>query len=333
ITVEVQEYETEINSVLKEGKTLNEIKFKILYTEEGLVVESQFKEDNKLLNEINLEFGITFQEIIEYNDSDSNGIYDEISDTTIQKFALSEFWPINYSVISISEVSNLHYLRVQTKDNVFKAHFYVAEEFIFTNNSLITPNQVKINIEINNFNYSNNNSQLALYIKLESELDFEGEEETEDEEQGFAVNERGVITEINQYTGFFTWQENATIDGINQQVVTSSITTDDLDENEQMMYINYQHGINIFHDPKLGIEGLWRSKLLPFPLIALVIIIVVVSAISVSVAYTVYHYRHNGSITPILKNKSDGYSSFDNNREDLVVQIFEDENPIESLIR
>jgi len=330
IQIEVQDYQAEIESVLKEGNTLNALHFKILPIEEGLVVEFQFMEDNESFGEINLEFVITFQEIVEYIDNNSNGIYDEISDDLIQSYMLTEFWPINYSVLSISDV-DLHYLEVQTKDGVFKAHFYVAEEFVYENNSLITPNQVKINIEINNFGYSNNNSQLALYIKLESELDFEREEETEDENKGFAINEQGLITAINQFTGFFTWQENATIDGINQQVQSTSITTDDLDEDEQKMYINYQRGINIFHDPKIGVEGLWRSKILPFPIITLVIIIVVISAISVSVAYTVYHYSHNGSITPILKDKGDDYRSFDN-RKDLVVQIFEDEDPIEKLI-
>ncbi|KKL20297.1 hypothetical protein LCGC14_2456880, partial [marine sediment metagenome] len=159
----------------------------------------------------------------------------------------------------------------------------------------------------------------------------EGEEETEDESKGFAVNEQGAITAINRFTGFFTWQENATIDGTIQQVQSSSIITDDLDENEQKIYINYQRGINIFHDPKIGIEGLWRSKILPFPIITLVITIVVISAISVSVAYTVYHYKHNRSITPLLKIKNDDYGSYDK-KEDLVVQIFEDENPIENLI-
>jgi len=329
IQIEVQDYQAEIESVLKEGNTLNALHFKILPIGEGLVVEFQFMEDNESFGEINLEFVITFQEIVEYIDNNSNGIYDEISDTLIQDFMLTEFWPINYSVLSISDV-DLHYLEVQTNDGVFKAHFYIAEEFIYANNSLFIPNQVKINIEINNFNYSNNNSQLALDMKLESELDFESEEETEDENKGFAVNEQGAITAINGFTGFFTWQENATIDGIIQQVQSSSITTDDLDENEQKIYINYQRGINIFHDPKIGIEGLWRSKILPFPIITLVIIIVVISAISVSLAYTVYHYSNNGSITPILKDKGDDYGSFDN-RKDLVVQIFEDEDPIEKL--
>ena len=95
IQIEVQDYQAEIESVLKEGNTLNALHFKILPIEEGLVVEFQFMEDNESFGEINLEFVITFQEIVEYIDNNSNGIYDEISDDLIQSYMLTEFWPLN----------------------------------------------------------------------------------------------------------------------------------------------------------------------------------------------------------------------------------------------
>ena len=40
-----------------------------------------------------------------------------------------------------------------------------------------------------------------------------------------------------RYAGFFTWKENATIDGVSKNVIASPIGVDDDDENEQKMYL------------------------------------------------------------------------------------------------
>jgi hypothetical protein len=237
---------------------------------------------------------------------------------------------MNYSLEIIDNSKYMHYIRFDTKDGIFSAHIYVAEEFTIINGSLITPNQVKINIEINNFTYLNNNSQLALYAKLESELEFDDDEETEDEEEGFATNERGVITTINQYTGFFTWQEHARIDGTSQQVSISSIEDDDHDEDEQKIYINYLRGNLIFHDPKIGIEGLWITDPVspPFPFVMVIMLVLIIGAIGGSVAYSVYYFLHNREPSS-SREKIDG----DLLNNDFVLDLLESENAIENLMK
>ncbi|KKM18626.1 hypothetical protein LCGC14_1663790 [marine sediment metagenome] len=328
IEFEISDNEIQIESHLRNGENIDEIQIKIKLESEGLSIEVSYEEEYDSGSESELEFDVEFHEIIEYLDSNDNGVYDSEVDSELQTIPFDEFYPIDYSSSKISGDSDLHYFRVETKDGIFKAHIYFLEEFSIVNNSLITPNQIKINFEITNFPYLNGNSQLALYAKLESELEFEEEDDTEDEENGFAENEQGLITTINQYTGIFTWQENATIDGISKKVLVSSIETDDHDEDEQKIFFNYLHGEHIFHDPKVGIEGLLIFKKASFPFTAIIIIISIIAALSISVAYSVYFFTHNRHPSTVWDDKR----KFTKLPSSVKIQIFEEENSINKLI-
>ena len=329
IEIEISDNEIQIESNLRSGEIIDDIQLKVQYESEGLSIEVSYEEEHDSGSEAELEFGIEFHEIIEYLDSDDDEVYDPDIDSTIKTVSLDEFYPVNYSLSKISGDSDLHYFRIETKDGIFKAHIYFMEEFSIVNNSLITPNQMKINIEIINFSYGNENSKLALYAKLESEFEFEEEEETEDEQNGYAVNEQGVITTINQHTGIFTWEENATIDGISQRVLVSSIKTDDHDENEQKLYFNYQSGNRIFHDPKIGIEGLLISKNPGFPLVPIIIVISVVTALSISVAYSIYYFSHKRT-SPV--SWDDSKKSLKTPKQ-ISLQIFNEDDSLDKLIQ
>jgi hypothetical protein len=104
--------------------------------------------------------------------------------------------------------------------------------------------------------------------------------------------------------GFLSWKKTALVDGNESQILISSIEIDDEDELEQKIYINYPRGTNIYHDPKLGVEGILISLLQPgFPLDLTIIMIIIVSAFSISVAYSVYHYRESIFPNIILANE------------------------------
>ena len=329
IEIEISESEIQIESNLRSGDQIDNIQLKIQYESEGLSIEVSYEEEHDSGSETELEFGVKFQEIIEYIDNDDDGVFNSDLDSIIKTVSLDEFYPVNYSLSSISGNSDLHYFRIETKDGIFRAHIYFMEEFSIVNNSIITPNQMKINIEIFNFSFINENSKLALYIKLESEIEFEEEEVTEDEEKGFAENEEGVITTINQYAGIFTWEENATIDGKSQRVLVSSIETDDHDENEQKIYLNYLSGNKIFHDPKIGIKGLLISKIDSFSLVPIIILISVITVLSISIAYSIYYFNHNRT-SPISWDDS---KEFLKTPKQISLLIFEEDNSLDKLIQ
>lgn len=174
---------------------------------------------------------------------------------------------------------------------MFTAHIYVSEEFYVVNGTLITPVQSKLDIEISDFQYLNSSSQLALYMSLESENDYDDEEETEDEIREYATNEKGVVSEMNNLTGIFTWKDNATINGISKSVLTSDLDIDDYDGDEQKLYLIYPRGSHIYHDPKIGIAGIYKiDNTIDNPFF-LIILMSIISSLSISIGYAAYHYR------------------------------------------
>jgi hypothetical protein len=259
LSVTIESDKVEVETVLRANLNKNKIEFELRNDTNGLEVGVSFTPNYDPLSnttEIELEFEITFKEIVEYVDADDNNIFDDNIDTEIQVHSLDDFQEVQHSVIPITPDTDLHYFIVNTTDGIFLAHIYIAEEFEIVNNSLILPSETKIAIEINNFNYTNSNSRLALYTKLESGVDYEEKEDTEDELQGYATDEQGVFALNNSHVGFFTWEENATVDGVSKQVFASDLEIDDSEPNEQKMYLNYPNGTVIIHDPKIGIEGL-----------------------------------------------------------------------------
>jgi len=259
LTIEFDDDRIELETVLRTGTNKNKIEFEIRNNSNGLEVGVEYTPNyNPQANttEIELEFEITFREIVEYEDLNLNNVFDESTDNELKIIPLENFQTTLYSLIPISADTDLHYFIVNTTDGIFTAHIYISEEFEIVNNTLITPSETKIAIEITNFTYTNSNSRLALYTKLEAGTDYEEKDVTEDEQSGYTTGGKGVFTSNLGNIGFFTWEENATIDGLSKRVFTSDVETDDDEPNEQKIYLNYPQGTKIFHDPKIGIEGL-----------------------------------------------------------------------------
>lgn len=321
INIEFRENETRVESILRGGSKIDDIEFVFKQESDGLEIKVSYESEFNSESDKEIEFEVVFHEIVEYVDMDFNAIYDPSIDQTIQNLELDNFSAVVYSNSTISNDTTLHYFKIGTVDGVFIAYIYIGEEFTIVNNTLINPTQIKIDIEINNFNYKNESSQLALYTKLNSEESYEEEEETEDEQEGYATDEEGVITLINQFTGFFTWKKNATIDGISKNISISEILEDDHNATEQKLYINYPRGTIIYHDPKIGIESILLSGGATFPYLLLTILIIVIGSISVSLAYTIVR----------LKNKENTKSFYDDRDPGLALHILRKENSIEKL--
>ncbi|MHA1988047.1 MAG: hypothetical protein ACW98D_15540 [Promethearchaeota archaeon] len=201
-----------------------------------------------------LKFDVWFRGLIEFVDLNDNDILDFEIDEIIEDYGFGTFQPVDYSLISISDDTNLHYILLNTTDGVFATHIYFVEEFVYVDETLISPTQVKIDIEITNFNYTHPDSQLALHTKLWSEaIGYEETEETEDEKEGYASEEKEVYINSEEYTGIFSWKETALIDGVEMPVLTKRIVVGGEDEHLEKLYICYPRGNHIYHDPKIGI--------------------------------------------------------------------------------
>ncbi|MHA1479143.1 MAG: hypothetical protein ACTSPU_13195 [Promethearchaeota archaeon] len=282
IEIQVEPGEYQIESVLRNGEQKDEIKLKIRNESEGLSIEIGYEEDIATENatELEIEFEVTFRKLIEFVDLNGNGIYEPSVDSTIQELALSSFQPVIYTPLTISGDTMLHYFIVNTTDGVFTAHIYLVEEFDIVNGTFIKPTQTKIDIEITNFNYLDGSSQLALYTKLESEAEYKFEEETENEEDGHTSDEKSVVAANIDFAGFFSWAENATVDGVSRGVLASPPEVDEDDINEQKMYLIYPRGNHIYHDPIMGIMSI-PSTPSEFPMLVIVSIVAAVGVVGV----------------------------------------------------
>jgi hypothetical protein len=201
--------------------------------------------------EFKLSFEVLFNGLIEYIDLNENGVLDEKEDEILSDYGFSSFNPIDYSLHGISEDSNMHYILLNTTDGIFALHIYLVEEYVYVDETLITPTEAKIDIEITNYNYSDDNSQLALSTKLWSEETYKEREETKDEEEGYAEDEKEVFVESDVYSGFFSWKETALVDGVEMDVLTKRTKYEE--ENLEKLLICYPRGDHIYHDPKIGI--------------------------------------------------------------------------------
>lgn len=294
ISIEFEPNQIQIESSMRNGAQKDEIQLKITFESEGLSIEISYESEMTSENstEFEIEFEVNFRKLIEFVDMDDNGIYNSSVDDTVQEVLLDSFQPAIYTPINISDDTLLHYFIVNTTDGVFAAHIYLVEEFDIVNGTFIKPTQTKIDIEITDFNYTNGSSQLALYTKLESEVEYEEDEDTENEEEGHASDEKGVIVSSTDFAGFFTWTENATIDGISKVVLGSPIEVDDDDENEQKMYLNYPRGNHIYHDPIMGVMAFPKASFeLP-----IIVIVSIISAVGIIGAILVVVLRRRRSI-------------------------------------
>ena len=295
----------EMSSILRHGDQKDILDMRIGFNEHGLSVRVSFGTIMKVEDpaeepeepaiesgddhewiEYKLEFEVYFRGFIEFVDLNDNGIYDHEIDKFIEDYGINSFQPISYSLTPISNDSNLHYFLLNTTDGVFAAHIYFVEEFVYLNDNIIAPTQVKIDIEITDFDYINDSSQLALITKLRSETyDYEKREETKDEQDGYGNEEEEVYIENDIYTGIFSWKETAMIDGVEMEVKTSNLDVDVEDENIQILLINYPRGNHIYHDPKIGISittvfGATQPTIVPIIITGSVVAVIGVATVS-----------------------------------------------------
>ena len=258
VQIEVSENEIQIESKMEQENVTNKFQVKI-HWDDGIALKLEFEseyENATTETELEVEFKTVFKKIIEYIDIDGDGMLNKDNDTILQEYMIDTFKDPDYTAITQNDSSVLHYIKISTADDVFTIHLFAAGEFMNLNSTTITPTQVKLDIEINDFPFLNSTSRLAVYTKLESEFEYKLEHDTEDEVNGFASQESGLASVMNGFAAAFSWAEYANIDGMTEDVLVNPVSADDIDANDEKIFFNYPHGTNIYHDPKMGVQGL-----------------------------------------------------------------------------
>ena len=263
ISIDPDEFEVdeiEIEAILRRGAIRDEIEYELSNNTDGFYIETDYERESGS-DEFELEFTATFVSIVEFNDTNGDGMYNDTDPSEyVKELKLNNFQKTIYKNETLSAENTLHILIINTTDGVFTAYIYIAEEFANVNGTILSPTQMKVDIEINDFPYNNPNNLLALNITLESEEEYEEEKDTEDEIRGYSENEEWLVTAMNATTGFLSWNKTALVDDKPEPVVIGNGT----DVGDDMrMYINYPNGTHIYHDPKVGVAWILKSVVVP----------------------------------------------------------------------
>ncbi|NHJ04502.1 MAG: hypothetical protein EAX90_06740 [Candidatus Heimdallarchaeota archaeon] len=293
IEIETDDDEIKIQSKLSVNESADEFSVVLKAEVDSLKVKFEYSTEVNS-TESELEFSVEFREIIEYNDTNNDEMFDE-EDTIIQTYDIGNFLPIDYHFENRTD-AELHIFNVTTTDGIFSVIVYATNEFAKINDTIIAPTQVKIDIRIMNFNYLESDTALALDTKFETEGSIEYKNETEDEIDNRAENETEIEINLNDYSGFFSWNDYALIDGINRSVIVS---TYDIHTTEQKIYFNYYRGNEIIHDPKIGVENILvlvnptTDTTFEFPLFTFTGLIVVGIIASILLGLTRFRRKRN----------------------------------------
>ncbi|MCH8906138.1 MAG: hypothetical protein IH840_03530 [Candidatus Heimdallarchaeota archaeon] len=217
----------------------------------------EYKSDSSS-DEIITELKMSFSHIVEFLDGDSDGVYTEGNgiDTVVQTYQMADvgFDDLAYITNDLGAGITEHVITGMTSDGVFSFVVHIVGSFAHISGSELKPTALKIDIIINGFDYQEADSKLALYSFIESTDGSTGlnvVETTPDEADGGSSGEEGIVSDTDGSGAFYTWQTSAMVDGANSGVLSSFVEST---STEQKLYLNYEHGASIVHDPKLGIN-------------------------------------------------------------------------------
>ncbi|MHA1674246.1 MAG: hypothetical protein ACTSYI_11545 [Promethearchaeota archaeon] len=243
VTVDVTDDTAQIKSVLKTGNQKDDFTIDVDAITD-LKIKMLYKSHTELSN-VNLEFQLTLYSIVEYNDTNGDGVYNTDDDTAVQEVALDSFQPFMYENLSA------HILTLNTTDGVFLVRIFAVEGYAEINGTIVSPAEIKIDFEFHNFPFLEDESLLTLAIKFQTNAGWNWQNNTKGEDDGLAEDETAVELEGKDAKGYFAWADYAMADGVEVAVLGSPLKDNPNDKN---MFLNYPHATHIVHDPKIGVE-------------------------------------------------------------------------------
>jgi len=208
-------------------------------------------------------FHLYIEKIIEYYDTNNNGRYDR-NDLIASSLSFSNmtFTDIHYTNTTSSDGDIIYIMETHTIDNIFALTIYIVTNETSLYNNIITPEEMKIDFIITNYSFSNQTTQLALVTQLETHYQHNFEEQSYDENRYTATNERQMNVSSQNHTGFFSWSNQVNVDSKNQPVNVTILSETGLTNqyydkepaSKTEIIFSYPQGLNIIHDPKIGVN-------------------------------------------------------------------------------
>lgn len=212
-----------------------------------------------------LEYHFLFKDIIEFEDINGNGWYDE-KDTIRSRYSIEDaaFTKMALQNMTDEDGVDISVLSTGTIDKVFTIRFYATERYAYIHSTLCSPNEIKMDFIIDTYPYQSNTSFLSLSLELQTYHMFDLFQQSYNEQKGYASNESELRFSSENSNGFFSWSNSAIIN-TNDTIVTTLISSEkrqmlndtDIEENtSSTIQFIYPNAEIIVHDPKIGVVSI-----------------------------------------------------------------------------
>ncbi len=208
-----------------------------------------------------LEFGIKYESLIEFVDSDTNGFFEPLLDSVIAQTDLDNITRVEFGYGVEGQPS--FYSEYSALAGTFKVDLFTSREHVLLARQvgLLAPNELKSYLTITNYVPLTFGTNLALKLSLDSSHNL-----------NFSSSGLSVKTSTGEYMVEYEWYDWAIIDG-NKAIVNTTVPKSSIPSMSGEIYINFGELTNVSYDPRLSwqvpIPGKWNIFDLPWTYFAI----------------------------------------------------------------
>jgi len=229
-------------------------------------ISSHLEIQSKLYDDVSteiplLEFGVKYESLIEFTDSDANGFFEPALDIVIAQTTLDNITRTEFGYGIDGQPS--YYSIYSTLGGAFKINLYTSREHVLLARQvgLMAPNELKSYLTFTNYGPLTPGTNLALKLSLNATHNLI-----------FSNTGLSVKTSTGEYMVEYEWYNWAITDGT-PTIVNTTIPKSSVPSNNGVIYINFGELTNASYDPRLSwsvpIPGKWNITDLPWTYFAI----------------------------------------------------------------
>jgi len=248
--------------------------FQITYAEGSFTLEYKRHANASVTS----EFKLTFSNLVEWNDTNGNGILDD--DSILETIPLGPTGfgnlPIRHFERVTPDGGDIHSFLIQSNNQEVTLNLTIAERIVRVSpQEFLTPMEAKLTIDIQH-RFTVLGAKLGLEIGIQTANTVKLEDTSWDDENHFRQDDRSINVTNDSgpepSTTFFAWANTANVSGQERAVTVTGPEASDSVPDYYQMYLAYPAPsevppsiISVVHDPTLGVVSAAYESLLRLP--------------------------------------------------------------------
>jgi hypothetical protein len=199
-----------------------------------LEIDSSFYEDVST-GIPNLEFGWNYESLIEFVDSDSNGLFEPATDTVVGLTPLDNLTRVKFGFGIDGQP--IYYSQFSTSDGMLTIDFYTAREHVLLTrqvNVVLAPGEIKSFLTFTNFMPVTGGTKLALHLSLSSSHDL-------------VFSASKVEASAGEFKAEYEWENLIVRDG-SEGIVNTTLPSTTVPVKDASIFINFGSFTNASYD-------------------------------------------------------------------------------------